>query len=114
LTRWRSSKRCTRPDCPRNPDGASRIAVIAFNALSSSPSRQDRSQAPPGMVEVLLKAAGTAADAFSFESVEALRDTAARWRTMRNSFVLTDQAADRLRAAAGKIIMDAPGFHRLL
>jgi NTE family protein len=30
------------------------------------------------------------------------------------SFVLTDEAVDRLRAAAGKIIMDSPEFQRLL
>jgi NTE family protein len=30
------------------------------------------------------------------------------------SFVLSDEAVDRLRAAAGKIIMDSPEFQRLL
>ena len=30
------------------------------------------------------------------------------------SFVLTDEAVDRLRAAAGKIILDSPEFQRLL
>jgi NTE family protein len=149
---------------PSYLDGASRIAVITVNSLSSPPTDWDRSQAPPGMVDVLLKAAGTPIDAFSFESVELLRDTAARWQTMRKvrdsaamaanrdpavaralrvpdaeifaidvsfqalkddaereflnaqptSFVLTDEAVDRLRAAAGKIIMDSPEFQRLL
>jgi NTE family protein len=115
-------------------------------------------------VDVLLKAAGTPIDAFSFEAVELLRDTAARWETLRlirdsaamaankdpavaaalrvpdpeifaidvsfpalkdpaerdflnqlpTSFVLTDEAVDRLRAAAGTIIMDSPEFRRLL
>jgi NTE family protein len=115
-------------------------------------------------VQVLLKATGTPIDAFSFEAVELLRDTAARWRTLRKlrdsaamatnedpvvaaalrvpeaeifaidvsfaalndpaereylnlqptSFVLTDEAVDRLRAAAGKIIADSPEFQRLL
>jgi NTE family protein len=113
---------------------------------------------------VLLKAAGTPIDAFSFEAVELLRDTAARWQTLRKvgnsaamaankdpaiaaalrvpdaeiyavdvsfsaledlaeraflnqqptTFVLTDEAVDRLRAAAGKIIADSPDFQRLL
>jgi NTE family protein len=103
-------------------------------------------------------------DHFSYEAVELLKDTAARWRTMSalkraaspallndpkirqalsvpqaevyaidvsfdqledkaevaflnrlpTSFVLTDEAVDRLRAAAGKIIAEAPEFQRLL
>jgi NTE family protein len=115
-------------------------------------------------VQVLLRATGTPIDAFSYEAVELLRDTAARWQTMRTvrhsaalaadkdpavaaalrapdaeifavevsfaalkdpaereylnrqptSFVLTDEAVDRLRAAAGRIIADSPEFQRLL
>ena len=115
-------------------------------------------------MDILLKSAGTPIDAFSFEAVELLRDTAARWKTLRTvrdsaamasnkdpavaaalrvpdaeifaidvsfpalkdkaelaylnqqptSFVLTDEAVDRLRAAAGKIMMDSPEFQRLL
>jgi NTE family protein len=34
-------------------------------------------------VNVLMKAAGTPIDAFSYEAVELLRDTAARWQTLR-------------------------------
>jgi len=145
-------------------DGARRIIVFAVNSLSSPPTDWDLSESPPGMVDVLLKAAGAPIDAFSYESVELLRDTAARWQTLRKvrdsaamaankdegvaaalrvpnaeifaidvsfpalkdkaeleflnrqptSFVLTDEAVDRLRAAAGKIIMDSPDFQRLL
>jgi NTE family protein len=115
-------------------------------------------------VPVLLKAAGAPIDAFSYEAVELLRDTAARWQTLRKvrdsaamaankdpavaaamrvpdaeifaidvsfpalkdkaefeylnqqptTFVLTDEAVDRLRAAAGTIIKDSPEFQRLL
>jgi len=54
---------------PSYLDGASRIAVITVNSLSSPPTDWDRSQTPPGMVDVLLKASGTPIDAFSFESV---------------------------------------------
>jgi NTE family protein len=145
-------------------DGARRIIVFIVNSLSSPPTDWDLSESPPGMVDVLLKSAGTPIDAFSFEAVELLRDTAARWQTLRKvrdstamaankdpavaaalripdaeifaidvsfpalkdkaeleflnrqptSFVLTDEAVDRLRAAAGKIIMDSPEFQRLL
>ena len=115
-------------------------------------------------MDILLKSAGTPIDAFSYETIELLRDTAARWQTMRlirksaafaankdpavaaalrvpdaeiyaidvsfaalkdkaeldylnqqpTTFVLPDEAVDRLRAAAGTIIMESPEFKRLL
>ncbi len=149
---------------PSPLDGRRRIIVFVVNSLSSPPTDWDRSETPPGTVDVLLKAAGTPIDAFSYEAVELLRDTAARWQTLRRvrdsaamagnkdpavadalrvpdaeifaidvsfpalkdqaeldylnqlptSFVLSDEAVDRLRAAAGRIIMDSPEFQRLL
>jgi NTE family protein len=145
-------------------DGTRRIIVFIVNSLSSPSTDWDLSASPPGTVDVLLKAAGTPIDAFSYEAVELLRDTAARWQTLRTvresaaiaankdpavaaavrapdaeivaidvsfpalkdkaeldylnqlptTFVLSDEAVDRLRAAAGKIIMDSPEFQRLL
>jgi NTE family protein len=112
----------------------------------------------------LLKAAGTPIDHYSYEAVELLKDTSARWNALRKirdsaamktntdpaiaalmkvpnaeiytidvsfkqikseeerfylnqqptSFVLTDEAVDRLRASAGKIIMASPEFQRLI
>jgi NTE family protein len=141
-----------------------RIIVFIVNSLSSPPTNWDESEASPGTVDILLKSAGTPIDAFSFEAVELLKDTAARWRTMRRirdtgalagskdpvivealrvpnpeiyaidvsfpqlkdkaeldylnqqptSFVLPPEAVDRLRAAAGKIILGSPEFQRLL
>ena len=149
---------------PSPLDGARRIIVFIVNSLSSPPTDWDESESPPGTVDVLLKAAGTPIDAFSYEAVELLRDTAARWQTLRRirnsaayaankdpavaaalhvpdaeiyaidvsfprlkdkaeldylnqqptSFVLPPEAVDRLRAAAGTIIMDSPEFQRLL
>jgi NTE family protein len=149
---------------PSPIDSARRIIVISVNSLSSPPTNWDVSENPPGTVDVLLKAAGTPIDAFSYESIELLRDTAARWQTLRRirkspgyaankdpavaaalrvpaaeiyaidvsfprlkdkaeldylnqqptSFVLPPEAVDRLRAAAGTIIMDSPEFKRLL
>jgi NTE family protein len=145
-------------------DSARRIIVFVVNSLSSPQTNWDASESPPGTVDILLKAAGTPIDAFSYESVELLRDTAARWQTLRRirsspayaenkdpvvaaalrvpeaeiyaidvsfprlkdkaerdylnqqptSFVLPAEAVDRLRAAAGTIIMDSPEFQRLL
>ncbi len=149
---------------PSPLDNVRRIIVFVVNSLSSPPTRWDESESPPGTVDVLLKAAGTPIDAFSYEAVELLRDTAARWKNLRlirnspayatnkdpavaaalrvpdaeiyaidvsfpmlkdkaeldylnqqpTSFVLTPEAVDRLRAAAGAIIMDSPEFKRLL
>jgi NTE family protein len=149
---------------PSPLDGMRRIIVLVVNSLSSPATDWDESEDPPGTVDVLLKSAGTPIDAFSYEAVELLRDTAARWQTLRRvrdsaamaankdaavaaalrvpdaevfaidvsfpalkdkaeleylnqlptSFVLSAEAVDRLRAAAGKIIMDSPEFQRLL
>ena len=149
---------------PTRLDNARRIIVFVVNSLSSPPINWDESEAPPGTVDILLKAAGTPIDAFSYEAIELLKDTAARWRTLRKirdsaamktnkdpaiaealripdaeiyainvsfpelkdkaeldylnqqptSFVLPPEAVDRLRAAAGTIIMASPEFQRLL
>jgi NTE family protein len=149
---------------PTPLDSARRIIVLVVNSLSSPPTQWDESENPPGMVDIMLKAAGTPIDAYSFEAVELLKDTAARWKTLRQirnsaayagntdpavaralrapdaeiyaidvsfpmlkdkaelaylnqqptSFVLPAEAVDRLRAAAGTIIMESPEFQRLL
>lgn len=71
-------------------DNAKRIIVFIVNSLSVPPTEWDQSESPPGAVQIMLKAAGTPIDAFSYESIELLKDTAARWRTMR---LIRDSAA---------------------
>jgi len=145
-------------------DHVRRIIIFVVNSLSSPPTNWDESEAAPGSVAVLLKAIGVPIDHYSYEAVELLKDTSARWqqgqriRTLAQcdtnkdspvcsavhvpdaeiyavdvsfaaladqserdylnglptSFVLPDEAVDRLEAAAGKIILASPEFHRLL
>ena len=68
---------------PTPLDSAKRIIVFVVNSLSSPPTNWDESYSPPGTIDILLKSAGTPIDAFSYETIELLRDTAARWHTMR-------------------------------
>jgi NTE family protein len=68
---------------PTPLDSARRIIVFIVNSLSSPPTNWDETENPPGTVDILLKSAGTPIDAFSFEATELLKDTAARWRTLR-------------------------------
>jgi NTE family protein len=68
---------------PSPLDSAKRIIVLVVNSLSSPPTNWDESYSPPGTVDILLKSAGTPIDAFSYETIESLKDTAARWATMR-------------------------------
>ena len=75
---------------PTPLDNARRIIVFIVNSLSSPPTNWDEHEDPPNTVEVLLKSAGTPIDAFSFESVELLRDTAAQWNSAR---LVRDSAA---------------------
>jgi NTE family protein len=149
---------------PTPLDRVKRIIVFVVNSLSSPPTNWDESEAPPGTVDILLKATGVPIDHYSYEAVELLKDIAARWEKDRKtrdlagcstnptspvcaairvpqaeiyaidvsfaalpdakereylnlqptSFVLPPEAVDRLRAAAGTIILASPEFQRLL
>ncbi len=149
---------------PTRLDDARRVIVFVVNSLSTPPTEWDKSESPPGTIDVLLKATGVPIDHYSFEAIELLKDTQYRWDTMQDirarpavanagdpeldrltrvpgteiyaidvsfpmlqdkaeldylnqqptSFVLPPEAVDRLRAAAGTIIMASPEFQRLL
>ncbi|WP_074631117.1 MULTISPECIES: patatin-like phospholipase family protein [Nitrosospira] len=145
-------------------DTAKRIVVFIVNSMSSPTTKWDQSESIPGVLNILGKAAGTPIDSYSYETIELLKDTAARWRTLRmirdwaalkgnkppavaaalrvpdaeiyaidvsfpalddkaelhflnqlpTSFMLPAEAVDRLRAAAGTLIMASPEFQRFV
>ena len=64
-------------------DNVKRIVVFIVNSVSAPPTDWERTEAPPGTLPTLIKAAGTPIDVNSFESVEQLKDIAEYWRTMR-------------------------------
>jgi NTE family protein len=60
-----------------------RVVVIVVNAQSGMRTDWDRSEAPPGSIAILLQAAGVPIDRYSYESLEHLRSTVARWNQAR-------------------------------
>ena len=88
---------------PTPLDNTRRIIVFIVNSLSSPPTNWDQSENPPGTVDILLKSAGTPIDAFSFEAVELLRDTAKQWQTARLIRNSTAMAANRDPAVAAAL-----------
>jgi NTE family protein len=87
---------------PTPLESVKRIIIFVVNSLSSPPTTWDKSEQPPGTVDILLKSAGTPIDAFSFEAVELLRDTAAQWqnaRLIRNSAAMATNKDTAVAAA---------------
>jgi NTE family protein len=145
-------------------DDVKRIVVFVVNSLSVPSLNWNELENPPGTVPILIKAAGVPIDRYSGESIELLKDIAARWKSLRQirdsaafatdkdpavayvknapnadlyvidvsfsalkdkgeraylnqlptTFVLPDEAVDRLRAAAKKLIVESPDFQRVL
>ena len=64
-------------------DHARRIIFIVVNSRSTPKTNWDEMERSPGDVQLLIKATGVPIDHYSYEAVEQLRDTIARWQTMR-------------------------------
>jgi NTE family protein len=64
-------------------DGVKRIVVVVVNSVSSPETPWNRSVNGPGSIDLLIKATGVPIDHYSYEEVETLKDTQARWDSMR-------------------------------
>jgi NTE family protein len=68
---------------PTPLDHLRRIIVVVVNSLSSPKTEWDKSESPPGTIDILLKSAGVPIDHYSYEATELLKDKQARWQSMK-------------------------------
>ena len=94
---------------PTPLDRIKRIVVFVVNSLSSPKTEWDKSENGPGSIELLLKATGVPIDHYSYEETESLKDTQARWNSMR---ILRDSTlfAHNKNPALRKIV-DTPNIN---
>jgi NTE family protein len=76
------------------------IVVIAVNSRSAPATDWDRRPAPPSIVSQLIQASSVPIDHFSFESVELLKDIAARWADRRELAIARRLEAGQSRTEA--------------
>ncbi len=149
-------------------DHVQRIIVIVVNATSTPKTDWAHNEDGPSTLSIMVKASGVPIDRYSMEQIDQLRDTEARWKTMRDlknmptiqkikaskaneainyirnspeaklytinvsfagvpdsserdylnqlptSFVLEDEAVDRLRAGAQSALLNSPDFQNLI
>jgi len=68
---------------PNPLNDVKRIIMFIVNSRSDPSTNWDRSEKPPGNVELLIKATGVPIDHYSSDTVETIRDTMAHWETLR-------------------------------
>jgi NTE family protein len=68
---------------PTPLDDTRRIIIFVVNSLSIPSTKWQKSENPPGTVDILIKSAGVPIDRYSGEMVEQLKDIDARWNTLR-------------------------------
>jgi NTE family protein len=68
---------------PTPLDHVRRIIIFVVNSHSSPKTTWDENEDSPGNIRVLIKATGVPIEKYSFEAMELLRDTVARWNTFR-------------------------------
>ena len=87
------------------------IVVIAVNSRSAPATDWNRTPAPPSIVSQVIQASSVPIDHFSLESVELLRDMAARWADGRELEVArrldAGQSRTEAEASVPRITFDA-------
>jgi NTE family protein len=68
---------------PTPLDHIRRIIIFVVNSLSTPSTKWNRSENPPGSIDILIKAAGVPIDRYSGEMVEQLKDIDDRWKALR-------------------------------
>jgi NTE family protein len=68
---------------PTPLDHIRRIIIFVVNSLSTPSTKWNKSENPPGSIDILIKSAGVPIDRYSGELVEQLRDIQERWNTLR-------------------------------
>jgi NTE family protein len=87
-------------------DHIRRIIIFVVNSLSTPSTRWNRSESPPGSIDILIKSAGVPIDRYSSEMVEQLKDIDARWEALRR---MRDSAAfARDKDPAMAYVVNAP------
>ena len=59
------------------------VFVFVVNSLATPPNDWSLNEDPPGMIELLIKAAGAPIDRYSYDTVETLKDMQAGWEALR-------------------------------
>jgi len=72
-----------RVGAPTPFDHLRRMVVIVVNSMSSPRTNWDESERPPGIISLGIQASGVPIDHYSYESMDLLKDTEARWKLMR-------------------------------
>lgn len=68
---------------PTPLDNARRIVLFIVNSRSTPKSDWPEKERPPNEIALLIKATGIPIDHYSYDTVETLKDTVARWQTLR-------------------------------
>jgi NTE family protein len=59
------------------------VFVFVVNALATQPNDWSLHEEPPGMVDLLMRAAGAPIQRYSYDTVETLKDMQAGWEVLR-------------------------------
>src|SRR6201997_4459558 len=65
-------------------DHIHRIIIFVVNSLSIPSTKWNKSENPPGTIDIMIKSAGVPIDRYSGAMVEQLKDIDARWNTLRH------------------------------